>query len=177
MTLGVFSGCMSAYKESLGGVQRTPVSRIYLTDFNTAWQSVLEALKSVPLDVANVDSGLVQTKWVENTESAGFSESYGGGKAFLKSQYRVRVQVSKGFYNGKPSVRVKVLKEQTVQRDALEGWSTVETDRVDERTLLYRIGRLVAMRMEVSRREEERVNRALQESELLAPQGPSEEFE
>jgi hypothetical protein len=72
--------------------------------------------------------------------------------------------VAKGFYNGHPSVKVTVLKEQVVQRDVLEGWKPTETEPTEERTLLYRIGRLIYMRMKVARLEEEKTKKAIESS-------------
>ena len=55
-------------------------------------------------------------------------------------------------------------KEQQVQRDVLEGWRTVETDSVDENTLLYRVGRIVWMRMKIAHIEDERTQAAIQQA-------------
>jgi hypothetical protein len=156
------SSCMSAYKKSVGGDSSQMLTRIYFADFNTAWQSVLDALKSCRLDVTNREGGYVQTKWTDNTAEKNFAESYGGTEAFLKAQYRVKVTVSKGFYNGQPSVKVMVQKEQLVQRDVLEGWRPIENDSIDENTLLYRIGRIIYMRMKIAKAEEERTRKAIE---------------
>lgn len=158
------SACMSAYKKTVGGDTTQIFTRIYLTDFNTAWQSVLDSLKSSRLDVSNREAGFIQTKWTENTAEKNFVDSFGSQDSFLKAQYRMKVNVAKGFFDGKPSVKVTILKEQLVQRDVLEGWRPVETDAVDERTLLYRIGRLIHIRMKIAALEEEKTKKALESS-------------
>ncbi len=160
------SGCMSAYKASVGSDNSQVYRRIFLTDFNTAWQSVLDSLKASPLDVSNREGGFVQTKWTDNTAEKNFSESFGGTDAYLKAQYRFRVTVASGFYyrTNKPSVKVTVQKEQLVQRDVLEGWRPIETDSIDENTLLYRIGRIIAIRMKLAKIEEEKTRKAIENS-------------
>lgn len=161
------SGCMKAYRQSIGNSNLEQVfARVYLTDLNTSWQSVLEALKSLRLDVSNRESGFVQTKWTENTSEKNFVDSFGAAGAYLKAQYRFRVSVAKGFFNGKPSIKVSVQKEQLVQRDVLEGWRPIETDGVEENTLLYRIGRIISMRMRLMKIEEERTQQAIEESQF-----------
>ncbi len=154
-------GCVSAYIESIGGDTAKTLERIFLTDYNTAWQSVLDGLKNSRLDVTNREGGYIQTKWTENTAEKNFTDSFGGADSYLKAQYRLRVSVSKGFYNGQATVKVSVEKEQLVQRDVLEGWRPISTDSIDENTLLYRVGRLIYMRMKFAKIEEEKTKKEI----------------
>jgi hypothetical protein len=164
LILSTAPACVSAYKQSVGSDTAQVFARIYLTDFNTAWQSVLDSLKHSRLDVSNREGGFVQTKWTDNTAEKNFTESFGSSDSFLKAQYRFRVTVAKGFYNGQPSVKVTVQKEQLVQRDVLEGWRPIESDTVDENTLLYRIGRIIFVRMKIAYLEEEKTKKAIEGS-------------
>jgi hypothetical protein len=152
------SACQTAYRKSIGGGEPTEyVTRIYLTDFNVGWQSILDALKHSPLDVSNREGGFVQTKWTDNTAERNFVEAFGNQDVALKAQYRFRVSIAKGFYNGQPSVKIQVSKEQLVERDILEGWHPIgDEDKVDENTLLYRIGRLIYMKMKLALLEEQK---------------------
>ncbi|OFZ21303.1 MAG: hypothetical protein A2X94_07585 [Bdellovibrionales bacterium GWB1_55_8] len=162
----VLPGCVSAYKQSVGSDSVRTFQRIFLTDFNIAWESVLVALKSSRLDVSNREGGVVLTKWTDNTAERNFTDSFGSADSYLKAQYRFRVTVAKGFYNGKPSVKVSVQKDQLVQRDVLEGWRSVESDEVDENTLLYRIGRTIHLKTELAKIEEERIKKELENVEF-----------
>lgn len=156
------TSCVSAYKESVGGQTEEVYNRVFFTDFNTAWQSALDALKHNRLDVTNREGGFVQTKWTDNTEEKNFVDSFGSADSYLKAQYRVKVSVAKSFFNGKPAVKVSVQREQLVQRDVLEGWQPIETDSIEENTLLYRIGRLILMKMKLARIEDEKTKKALE---------------
>jgi hypothetical protein len=156
------SGCMSAYKRSIGAETEDVYSRVYLTEINTAWQATLGALKSFQLDVSNRDAGFVQTRWMDNTSDQNFYNSFGPAKTYLKAQYRLRATLASGFYNGEPSVRVSVIKEQMVQRDVLDGWQRTPTDGVEENTLLYRVGRLIKIRMKQDRIEGDKQSRELE---------------
>ncbi len=166
LSLALGLGCNTAYKKSVGGDTEQIFSRIFLTDYNTAWGSVLEALKSSPLEVSNRDSGFIRTKWVDNTSDRNLFESFGQGRAFLKAQYRFRVSVGKGFFEGEQSVKVAVQREQLVQSDVLEGWRPVISDSIEENTLLYRIGRIIFIRTKINKMEEEKREREIQESGL-----------
>lgn len=154
-------GCTSAYRQIQGGDPGRSFSRIYVTDFNTSWQGVLDSLKSLRLDVSNREGGFLQTRWTDNTAEKRLVESYGAVQSYLKSQFRFRVSVAKGFYNGQPSIKVVVQKDQMIERDVLEGWRPIETDGIEEHTLLYRIGRLITIRTKLARIEEEKAQEEL----------------
>lgn len=160
------TGCVGAYTQSVGGDTSQIFERIYLADFNAAWQAVLEALKNSRIDVTNREGGFLQTKWTENTAEKNFSDSFGNANAYLKAQYRFRVSVSKGFYNGKATIKVAIQKEQLVQRDVLEGWKPMETDGIEEKTLLYRIARLIYIRGKIAKIEDEKNKKELEASGL-----------
>jgi hypothetical protein len=165
LTLGLSSAsCVTAYKQSIGSDSSQIFQRIYLTDFNTAWQSVLDSIKNSRLDVSNREGGFVQTKWTDNTSEKNFVDSFGDQDSYLKAQYRFRINVAKGFYNGQPSVKVSIQKEQMLQRDVLEGWRPTETDTIDENTLLYRIGRIIFIRMKMAYLEEQKTQKAIENS-------------
>jgi len=164
---------MSGYKRAVGADQTLTYRRIYLTDFDVAWSSSLAALKSVRLEVANKDSGVMQTQWVENTADRNFVDSFGSADSYLKAEYRLKLQVARGFYNGKPSVTVTALRDQRVERDVLEGWKFVETDGVEENTLLYRIGRLIYVETQRTALEDARVKREMRQVEVGTPPAES----
>jgi len=148
------AGCMTAYEKSVGGDTEKAVSKIYLTDFNKTWTSVLESLKSAPLSISNRESGYIRTKWISNTAKKNFIDSFGPGKTFLKAQYRLTLTVQKGIYSDKAATKVSILKEQLIQDDVLDGWRPVVSDLVEENTFHYRIGRLIYMKLRIARLEE-----------------------
>ncbi|OFZ83084.1 MAG: hypothetical protein A2583_12765 [Bdellovibrionales bacterium RIFOXYD1_FULL_53_11] len=160
------ASCMSAYKQSVGGDTSIVVSKTFMTEFDVAWQAVLESLKSARLDVSNREGGFLQTRWLENTSEKNLADSFGSANAYLKAQYRLKISLAKGFYNGKEAVKIGVQKEQLVERDVLEGWRHIESDSVDENTLLYRIGRIIQIKTTIVRIEEEKTEREIRESEL-----------
>lgn len=165
VALCLSSGCMTAYRQGVGGDTSRNFGRYYLTDFNTAWQATLDSLKSARLDVSNRDAGFIQTRWTENTAEKNFIDSFGNADSYLKAQYRFRISVGKGYYNGAEAVKVSVQKDQVIQRDVLEGWRPVETDEIEERTLLYRIGRLIYIRTKMAKLEEDRTKHQMEQQQ------------
>ena len=159
------TGCVTAYRKSIGEDSNRQFEKIFLTDFETAWQAVTESLKAHHVDVNNQEGGFIQTKWNDNTAERNFTDSFGSANAYLKAKIRYRVNVGKGFggLSDKTAVKVSVEKEQVVQQDVLEGWRLRESDAIEERTLLYRIGRLIYMKIKMAKVQEERTRRQLEQ--------------
>lgn len=165
-TLAALPGCASAYQKSLGGDTDRVVSRIYLSDFDTVWQSTLDALKHNRLDISNRESGFIQTRWTDNTTEKNFVDSFGDTDSYLKAQYRFRVSVQKGhsYERDHAAVKLTVQKEQLIERDVLEGWRPVETEPIEENTLLYRVGRLILIRMKLAKIDDEKTRKAIEKT-------------
>ena len=157
------TSCTKAYLRSLSGDPSQVHQRIYATDFNTAWLSVLDALKNSRIDISNREGGYLQTKWTDNTAERNFSDSFGGVNAYQKAQYRIRITLAKSIHKQKSAIKISLLKEQLVQNDVLDGWRPIETDSVDEMTLLYRIGRLIQLRMKLAQYEDEKARQELKQ--------------
>jgi hypothetical protein len=162
LALAFQPGCMTAYRKSVGATLDQSFTKVFVTDLNTAWQAVLEALKSFRLDVSDREAGYLQTRWTDNTSERNLVDSFGGSAIYLKAQYRFRINLDEGFFAGQKSIRLTVQREQMIQRDVLEGWRPVETDGIEEQTLLYRLERLISMRTRLAQLEKERLEKEIQ---------------
>lgn len=160
----MMTGCMTAYKKSVGGDSEQVFSKIFLADYSFAWESAVEALKASPMEVVNRENGTLQTKWIDNTAERNLIDSAGSVSPYVKAQYRFRVSLAKGFYEGDPSVRVAVQKEQQYQRDVLEGWRNQESDGIQENSLLYRIGKLVDFKNKIQNIENHKLKQQLKQA-------------
>ncbi len=165
------SSCATAYKQSIGANREQSKSRVFTADMNIVWQAVLDSLKSTRLDVSNREAGIVQTKWTDNTAERNFSDAEGGTLPYVKAQFRFRVSLLRGMLGGTPAIKVSVQREQLVQRDALDELRHQESDLIEEKTLIYRIGRIVKVKTELARLEEERTQQELNQSEFLQDGG------
>ena len=145
------TSCMTAYKKSVGAQLDQIFTKVFRTDSTTAWESCLESVKSMTLDISNREAGYLQTKWTDNTAEKNFSDSFAGAKAYLKAQFRFKVNVAQAYYNGEPVIKVTAQREQMVQRDVLEGWKPLPSDGIEEQTLLYRISRIVRLKVRLAK--------------------------
>jgi hypothetical protein len=157
-------GCMTAYKKSVGASTQSSFNRVYSTDFNTAWQATLDAMKSIRLDVTNREAGFLQSRWMDNTKEKNFSDGDGTTAPYMRAQYRFKVSVAKGVYRGVSAVKVSVTREQLAQRDALDDFHPLESDSIEENTLLYRIGRIIAVKTRLAKLEEEQTKKEIQKA-------------
>lgn len=127
-------------------INRAP-SRIFLTDFSTAWTAALEAVSAGRdvIRINNREAGTIETNWINNTESRNFLDVFSNEDFFLQMRFKLQVQVREGKKNSQQAVMVRVLKQQQRQSTFLGGWQDVESDGLEESVYLYRIGRLVAI--------------------------------
>jgi len=157
-------GCMSAYLKSVGGDSEQVFSKVYFGDFVLAWESAVESLKTSPMEVVNRENGSLQTKWIDNTAERNLIDSAGSVNVYMKAQFRFRITLTKGVYDGRPSVRVSVQKEQQIQRDVLEGWVNQPTDGIQENSLLYRIGKVMEFKSRIQEQEARKLKRQLEKA-------------
>lgn len=155
---------MSAYLKSVGGDGDQIFSKVYLGDYPLAWESAVEAMKTSPMEVVNRENGTLQTKWIDNTAERNLIDSAGSVNVYLKAQYRFRVLLGKGIYDGRNSVRMSVQKEQQIQRDVLEGWINQTTDGIQENSLLYRIGKVMEFKSKIQDLEAQKLKKQLDQA-------------
>ena len=162
----VLSSCMTAYIKSVGGNLTPVIERTFSTDFELAWEAVLEVLKNTKMDITNKEGGFIQTKWVDNTAEKNFIDSFGDTGTYIKAQFRLKLSLTKANRAGRPTIRIKIVKEQLIQRDALEGWRATETEPIEENTLLYRIGRVILIKAKMNQAEDERSKKEINSTQL-----------
>lgn len=136
--------------------QNKAPTRIFLTDFSTAWTASLEAI-SAGRDVVrsqNRETGIIETNWVENSESRQFLDVFSDEDFFLRMRFRLQVHVREGKKNDQQAVMIRVIKQQQKENTFLGGYQDVESDGLEESVYLYRIGRLIAIQQYADERTE-----------------------
>lgn len=136
--------------------QNKAFTRIFLSDFATAWTASLEAVSAGRTDVVRVnnrETGIIETGWIDNTESRQFLDVFRDEDFFLRMRYKMQVQVREGIKNGQQAVMVRVLKQQQQQTTFMGGFNELESDGVEEGVYLYRIGRLIALQQSNEQQE------------------------
>lgn len=118
-------------------------SRIYRADFNQTWQAVISVMKKYDISSQNQEAGFIKTRWIDNTSEMNFADSFGSSDAIKAAKFKLLVNVVKGYRGGQEVAKVTLYRRQLVEQDFLQGWKEIPSDGIQEKTLLYRIERLI----------------------------------
>jgi len=120
-------------------------SRIFKADYNQTWQAVIQVMRRYDIAQQNQEAGFIKTRWMDNTMEINFADSFGSSDSVKAAKYKLVVNVVKGYRSGKEVTRVIIYKRQLLEQDFLQGWKEAPADGIIEKTLLYRISRLIAI--------------------------------
>ncbi|MBF0313218.1 MAG: hypothetical protein HQK50_10260 [Oligoflexia bacterium] len=114
-------------------------------DYNQAWQAVIQVMRRYDLEHQNQESGVIRTNWIDNTTEVNFSDSFAASDAVKSAKFKLIVNVAKGYRGTIEVAKVSVLKRQLVEQDFLQGWKEIPTDNILEKSILYRIERIISI--------------------------------
>ena len=121
---------------------KEPLSHIYRANFDQVWRNIQLAMRRYPVRVNNIDAGVLETDYIKGDKI--FSEP---APAEVKPQpglrYKITVRAVKGNSEGTPVVQVTLLKTSELQENFFDGFRPIPTNGLEERTILYRIGRFL----------------------------------
>ena len=118
-------------------------AQTYKADFTQTWQAVIQVLKRFDIAYQNQEAGKIKTRWMDNTLQVNFTDSFGSADAVKAAEFKLMVNVAEGYSYGRKVTKVTIFKRQRLENDFLQGWKEVPTDGIQEKTLLYRVGRLI----------------------------------
>lgn len=152
----LITSCASYEKFHQMSQQLEIPSRVYQSDYTKTWQAVLQVMRRYDLAVQNQQSGVIRTRWIDNTLELNFADSFGASDSVRAARFKLVINVVKGFRGDREVSRVSVYKRQMVERDFLQGWQVVNSDGIQEETILYRIERLLAIEERLEQIEQQR---------------------
>ena len=141
--ISLFSGC-SSYEQfqNLADEAEMP-SEVFKHDFNQTWQAVLEIMQKYDIALKNQEAGIIKTRWIDNTLQLNFNEAFGSQDMVKSARFKLVLNVVKGFKGNKEVTKVSIFKRQMVEKDFLQGWKIIRSDSILEKTILYRIDRIL----------------------------------
>jgi hypothetical protein len=128
-------------------------SQVYRADFNKVWQETVQICNAYEADTKNIESGVIKTRWKDNTQEMNFADN----DAVKASQFKLIINVAKGFRGAKEVTKVTVFKRQRVEQDFLQGWKILKSDGILEKTILYRIERALIIQEKLQKIEDQKV--------------------
>ena len=156
LLLVLISSC-SSYEQFQNLAEESEMpSEVFKNDFNQTWQAVLEIMQKYDLALKNQEAGIVKTRWIDNTLQLNFNEAFGSADMVKSARFKLVVNVIKGFQGTKEVSKVSVFKRQMIEKDFLQGWKPVRSDGILEKTILYRVERILKREQMIKKIEDKK---------------------
>lgn len=115
--------------------------RIYFVSFDSVWRAAQLTLK-YPIAINNIDEGIIETEWIDSSD--GFEPVH--ARPELKAlQFRIQLLFVRGKSQGKPSVRLTIIKQMRTQKGFFNDSKSLESDGIEEALFFYRTEREITI--------------------------------
>ncbi len=131
-------------------------SQVYGADYNKVWKEVMQLTSKYDRELSNQEAGIIKTRWIDNTLELNFADSFSTTDAVKAAQFKLIINVVKGFKGKKEVSKVTIYKRQRVEQDFLQGWKLVRSDGILEKTLLYRLERALQIEAKLQEIEDQK---------------------
>lgn len=135
-------------------------TQVYRADYNKVWQEVMKITNKYPREVYNQDAGVIKTRWIDNTLELNFADSFGSNDSVKSAEFKLIINVVKGYRGTKEVSKVTVFKRQRVEQDFLQGWKVIKTDGILEKSILYRLERALTIEAKLQEIEDKKTKEA-----------------
>lgn len=135
-------------------------SQVYRADYNKVWQEIMKITNKYPRESYNQEAGIIKTRWIDNTLELNFADSFGSNDSVKAAEFKLIINVVKGFRGNKEVAKVTVFKRQRVEQDFLQGWKVIRTDGILEKSILYRLERSLSIEEKLQKIEDQKVKEA-----------------
>lgn len=139
----VFNSCTSYEKFKQITEELEIPSMMFKADYNQTWQAVIQVMKRFDIAYQNQEAGKIKTRWMDNTLQVNFTDAFGSADAVKAAEFKLVVNVAEGYSYGRKVTKVTIYKRQRIENDFLQGWKAQPSDGIQEKTLLYRIEKLI----------------------------------
>lgn len=147
VTLFLVTGCAT---NDLEEVPKTPPpEQVFRAPYEQVWRATQLAMSRYPRKIDDQESGVLETETQKGDR--GWQPAF--DKAKRSSGYRqfIRVLLIKGHFDGQPAVRVVVNKQIELLRSFFNEPEKLESDRFEEKMILYRIERELKIEQAIQR--------------------------
>jgi hypothetical protein len=131
-------------------------AKVFKSNYDQTWLAILQVVKKYDLQLQDQDSGVIKTKWTDNTLQLNFSDSFGSSDSIKAAKFKLIINIVKGFRGKREVSKVTIYKRQMVEQDFLQGSKVVPSDGILEKTILYRIGRSLSITDKLQKIEDQK---------------------
>lgn len=156
LTPFVLNGCSSYENYKYITEEFEFPSQVYPHDYNKVWQEVMKITTKYEREVYNQEAGIIKTRWIDNTLEVNFADSFGANDAVKAAQFKLIINVVKGFRGKREVTKVTVFKRQRIEQDFLQGWRLVRSDGILEKSILYRLDRALQIESKLQEIEDKK---------------------
>jgi hypothetical protein len=139
------SGCailQPPTKSSTKVLRALSKQKVFYATYDQVWRAAQLSLK-YPMAINNMDNGILETEYINAIE--GFQPPDQTTVPSSGIRYKISLTIAKGKTEGKEAIRVTVNKYLERKKDFFSEPETLESDGLEERVLLYRIDRELAI--------------------------------
>lgn len=153
--------CLSAcalFEERTGpNTYYGPREQVFYATFEEVWRSVNLVLQPYPLRVSNMDQGVLETDSIRGYRV--WAPPYRNDVITNGETYRLTVRVVKGSFESKAATKVTIVKDSQLQRDFFSDPRALPSDGMEEKSILYRIGREVQIERALAKAQKKQNSR------------------
>jgi hypothetical protein len=139
-------GCALFSEDAKRPKVNEPPEKVFVGSYDDVWRAVMLALqtpRTYPLRSSLMESGVVETEPLRG--SMGWVPPFAKDPPSSGQSYRLLIRIIKGDLRGQEAYKVTVLKSMQIERDFISDPEPLETDGFEELTILYRVGRELAI--------------------------------
>lgn len=126
-----------------------PREQVYFASFEEVWRGVNLVLQPYPLRVSNMDQGMLETDTIRGYRV--WAPPYKSETSTNGETYRLTIRVIKGALESRAATKVTVVKEMQIQADFFSDPRSLPSDGLEEKSVLYRIGREIQIERALAR--------------------------
>lgn len=116
-----------------------PREEVFRASFEEVWRAVNLVLQPYPLRVSNMDQGLLETEMVKTNRI--WSPPHKSANVSSGETYKLRIRVVRGEISSGRATKITIVKDAAIQSDFFSDPRTVASDGLEEKSILYRVGR------------------------------------
>ncbi len=139
-------------------------SQIFEANFTDTWSAMVGIMKKYDIELQNQETGVIKTRWMDNTQEINFSDSFGSDDKIKSARFKILLNAVESSRGSKQYTKVSVFKRQLIEQDFLHGWKELKRNRSLEKIILYRIGRLIKINYYLQKIQEKREKEELEQA-------------
>jgi len=150
----LLSGCALFEERNKPPTYFGPREQVFYASFEEVWRAVNLVLQPYPLRISNMDQGLLETDVIRGYKV--WAPPYKNDVAATGESYHLTMHVVKGALDRRAATKVTIVKDNEVQVDFFSDPKSIPSDGLEEKTILYRIGREIQIERALAKAQKKR---------------------